>query len=163
MQKVKGKRQSESLISNKKWTPISTQWTRKLQKSASIQDKTTLRACRAKIAIVNPVVTSKGKFPKSAESKFVQGTVKGGLEFQGTGQRTNQGLETIVDSRTLREIIPTLPFTFQFNKNLKPDDWKDMDEAFDLHRLLKDSFQWRMDTKSFNLASHWEEPRAGCQ
>ncbi|MBW0476321.1 hypothetical protein O181_016036 [Austropuccinia psidii MF-1] len=36
-------------------------------------------------------------------------------------------LDTVVDGKTLREVIPTLPFTFQFNINLKPVDWKDMD------------------------------------
>ncbi|MBW0563645.1 hypothetical protein O181_103360 [Austropuccinia psidii MF-1] len=38
-------------------------------------------------------------------------------------------LDTVVDGKTLREIIPTLPFIFQFNRNLKPEDWKDMDQA----------------------------------
>ncbi|MBW0494542.1 hypothetical protein O181_034257 [Austropuccinia psidii MF-1] len=55
------------------------------------------------------------------------------------------------------DIIPTLPFTFQFNRNLKPEDWKDLDQFLQLHQLLKDSFQWSMDNKRFILASHWEE------
>ncbi|MBW0539883.1 hypothetical protein O181_079598 [Austropuccinia psidii MF-1] len=38
-------------------------------------------------------------------------------------------LDTVVDEKTLREIIPTLPFTFQFNRNLKPEDCKDMDQV----------------------------------
>ncbi|MBW0524808.1 hypothetical protein O181_064523 [Austropuccinia psidii MF-1] len=62
-----------------------------------------------------------------------------------------------MDEKTLREIIPTLPFTFQLNRNLKPEDWKDMDQVLQLHQLLKDLFQWSMDNKRFNLASHWEE------
>ncbi|MBW0573042.1 hypothetical protein O181_112757 [Austropuccinia psidii MF-1] len=57
----------------------------------------------------------------------------------------------------MREIISTLPFTLQFNRNLKPEDWKDMDQALQLHQLLKDLFQWSMENKRFNLASHWEE------
>ncbi|MBW0500009.1 hypothetical protein O181_039724 [Austropuccinia psidii MF-1] len=66
-------------------------------------------------------------------------------------------LDTVVDGKTLREIIPTLPFTFQFNRNIKPEEWKDMDKVLQLHQLLKDLFQWSMDSKRFNIASHWEE------
>ncbi|MBW0481917.1 hypothetical protein O181_021632 [Austropuccinia psidii MF-1] len=55
------------------------------------------------------------------------------------------------------EIIPTLPFTLQFNWNLKEEDWKYMHKALQLHQLLKDLFQWSMDNKGFNLASHWAE------
>ncbi|MBW0504478.1 hypothetical protein O181_044193 [Austropuccinia psidii MF-1] len=55
------------------------------------------------------------------------------------------------------EIIPTLPFSFQFNRNLKPEDWKDIDQVLQLHQLLKDLFQWSMDNKRFNLALHWAE------
>ncbi|MBW0565156.1 hypothetical protein O181_104871 [Austropuccinia psidii MF-1] len=51
-------------------------------------------------------------------------------------------LDTVVDGKTLREIIPTLPFTFQSNRNLRPKDWKDMDHVLQLHQLLKDVFQW---------------------
>ncbi|MBW0551168.1 hypothetical protein O181_090883 [Austropuccinia psidii MF-1] len=65
--------------------------------------------------------------------------------------------DTVVDGKTLRKIIPTRPFTFQLNRNLKPEDWKDMDGVFQLHQLLKDLLQWSMDNKSFNLASHLEE------
>ncbi|MBW0519425.1 hypothetical protein O181_059140 [Austropuccinia psidii MF-1] len=61
------------------------------------------------------------------------------------------------------EIIPTLPFTFQFNRNLKPEDWKNMDQVLQLHQLLNDLFQWCMDNKTFNLASHWEELGASFQ
>ncbi|MBW0522218.1 hypothetical protein O181_061933 [Austropuccinia psidii MF-1] len=32
-----------------------------------------------------------------------------------------------------------------------------MDQALQLHQLLKDHFQWSMDKKRFNLASHWAE------
>ncbi|MBW0530313.1 hypothetical protein O181_070028 [Austropuccinia psidii MF-1] len=59
--------------------------------------------------------------------------------------------------------LHTLPFTFQFNKNLKAEDWKDMDQVLQLHQLLKDSFQWSMDNKWFNLESHWEELEASCK
>ncbi|MBW0525565.1 hypothetical protein O181_065280 [Austropuccinia psidii MF-1] len=54
-------------------------------------------------------------------------------------------------------------FTFQFNRNLKPEDWKDMDQVPQLHQLLKDLFQWRMDNKRFNLSSHWAELGASFQ
>ncbi|MBW0471327.1 hypothetical protein O181_011042 [Austropuccinia psidii MF-1] len=40
---------------------------------------------------------------------------------------------------------------------------EDMDQVLQLHQLLKDLFQWRMDNKSFNLASHWAELGASCQ
>ncbi|MBW0498275.1 hypothetical protein O181_037990 [Austropuccinia psidii MF-1] len=123
----------------KKGTPIATQRSRRELKSASIQGKPTLIAFTGKITIINPVVTSKGKLPKAVDDKFVQGTVK------------------VVDGKTLRETIPTLPFTFQLNRNLKPEDWKDMDQALKLQQLLKDLSQWSMDTKRFNLASHWAE------
>ncbi|MBW0493166.1 hypothetical protein O181_032881 [Austropuccinia psidii MF-1] len=69
----------------------------------------------------------------------------------------------MVDGKTLREIIPKLPFTFQFNRNLKTEDWKDMDQVLQLHQLLKDEFQWSMDNKRFKLASHWAELGASCQ
>ena len=74
--KVKGKRNSEVLITAKKWTPIATQKNRKPQNSASIKGKPTLTTCTGKITIINPVVTFNGKLPKSADNKFVQGTVK---------------------------------------------------------------------------------------
>ncbi|MBW0499251.1 hypothetical protein O181_038966 [Austropuccinia psidii MF-1] len=57
----------------------------------------------------------------------------------------------------------TLPLTFQFNRKLKPEKWKGMDQVLQLHQLLKDLFQWRMDKKSFNLASHWAEHGASFQ
>ncbi|MBW0566181.1 hypothetical protein O181_105896 [Austropuccinia psidii MF-1] len=63
----------------------------------------------------------------------------------------------------MREIISTLPFTLQFNEDLKPEDWKDMDQVLQLHQLLKDLFQWSMGNKRFNLASHWAELGASCQ
>ncbi|MBW0549675.1 hypothetical protein O181_089390 [Austropuccinia psidii MF-1] len=132
--KGKGKRHSKGLITAEKWTPIATKRNLKPQSSASIQGKPTLTTCTGKITIINPVVTSKGKLPKSADNKFVQGTVK------GTNQRTEKAcpepedleedtLNTVVDGKTLREIITTLPFTFQFNRNLKPEGWKDMDQV----------------------------------
>ncbi|MBW0468396.1 hypothetical protein O181_008111 [Austropuccinia psidii MF-1] len=57
----------------------------------------------------------------------------------------------------MREIISTLPFTLKLNRNLKQEDWKDMDKVLQLHQLRKDLFQWRIDNKRFNLESHWEE------
>ncbi|MBW0493202.1 hypothetical protein O181_032917 [Austropuccinia psidii MF-1] len=32
-----------------------------------------------------------------------------------------------------------------------------MDQVLQLHQLLKDLFQCRMDNKSLNIAAHWEE------
>ncbi|MBW0503333.1 hypothetical protein O181_043048 [Austropuccinia psidii MF-1] len=40
---------------------------------------------------------------------------------------------------------------------------EDMDQVLQLHQLLKDLFQWSMDNKKFNLASHWEELGASFQ
>ncbi|MBW0571516.1 hypothetical protein O181_111231, partial [Austropuccinia psidii MF-1] len=156
--KGKGKRHSEGLITAKNWTAIATQRIRKPGNSASIQGKPTLTTCIGKITIINPVVTSKGKLPKLADNKFVQGTIKETLASKGTSQRTEEAfpepedleadtLDTLVDGKTLREIILTLPFTLQFNRNIKPEDWKHMDQVLQLHQLLKDSFQWRMDNK----------------
>ncbi|MBW0570131.1 hypothetical protein O181_109846 [Austropuccinia psidii MF-1] len=50
-------------------------------------------------------------------------------------------LDTVVDGKKLSEIIPTLPFTSQFNINLKPEDWRDIDHVLQLRQLLKDLFQ----------------------
>ncbi|MBW0591341.1 hypothetical protein O181_131056 [Austropuccinia psidii MF-1] len=75
--KGKGKRHSEGLVTATKWKPIATQRNRKPQNSASIKGKPTLTTCTGKITIINPVVTCKRKLPKSADTKFVQGTVKG--------------------------------------------------------------------------------------
>ncbi|MBW0476157.1 hypothetical protein O181_015872 [Austropuccinia psidii MF-1] len=61
------------------------------------------------------------------------------------------------------EIIPTLPFTFQFNRNLKPEDWNNMGQVLQLHQLLKDLFQCSMDSKRFNLTSRWAELGANFQ
>ncbi|MBW0587819.1 hypothetical protein O181_127534 [Austropuccinia psidii MF-1] len=96
------------------------------------------------------------------------------LSSKGTNQRTDKAcpeteyleedtLDTVVDGKTLMEIIPTLTFTFKFNRNLKPEYWKDMDQALQLHQLLKDLFQWRIDNKRFNLASHCAELGASFQ
>ncbi|MBW0534627.1 hypothetical protein O181_074342 [Austropuccinia psidii MF-1] len=38
-----------------------------------------------------------------------------------------------------------------------------MDQVLQLHKLLKDLFQWNMDNKRFNLASHWAEIVASFQ
>ncbi|MBW0468588.1 hypothetical protein O181_008303 [Austropuccinia psidii MF-1] len=167
--KGKGNRNNNGLITAKKWTLIATQRSRKPQNPSSIQGKPTLITCTGKITIINPVLTSKAKLPKEVDNKSVQGKVKGTLKSQGTRQRTEKAcpepedleedtLDTVVDGKKLREIIPTLPFTFQFNRNLKPEHWKDMD-----HQLLKDLFQWSMDKKRLNLESHWEELEESCQ
>ncbi|MBW0494292.1 hypothetical protein O181_034007 [Austropuccinia psidii MF-1] len=74
--KGKEKRHSKGLITAKKWTPIATQRIRKPQTSASIQGEPTLITCTGKITIVNPVVTSEAKLPKSVDKKFEQVTVK---------------------------------------------------------------------------------------
>ncbi|MBW0484299.1 hypothetical protein O181_024014 [Austropuccinia psidii MF-1] len=66
-------------------------------------------------------------------------------------------LDTVVDGKTLREIINTLPLTFQFNRKPKPEDWKHVDQLLQLHQLLKDLFQWSMENKRLNLASQWAE------
>ncbi|MBW0586637.1 hypothetical protein O181_126352 [Austropuccinia psidii MF-1] len=66
------------------------------------------------------------------------------LASKGTSQRTEKAcpepeeleedmLDTVVDGKTMREIISTLPFTLQFNRNLKPEDWKVMDQVLQLH------------------------------
>ncbi|MBW0566854.1 hypothetical protein O181_106569 [Austropuccinia psidii MF-1] len=60
-----------------KGTSIATQRTRKPANSESIQDKPTLIMFTGKITIIDPVVTSEGKFPKAADNTFVQETVKG--------------------------------------------------------------------------------------
>ncbi|MBW0510248.1 hypothetical protein O181_049963, partial [Austropuccinia psidii MF-1] len=90
------------------------------------------------------------------------------LASKGTSQRAEKAglepedlevdtLDKVVDGKKLREIIPTFPFTFQVDRNLKPEDWKDMDQELQLHQFLKDLFQFSMDNKRFNLASHWAE------
>ncbi|MBW0474583.1 hypothetical protein O181_014298 [Austropuccinia psidii MF-1] len=65
--------------------------------------------------------------------------------------------------KKLRAIMPTFLFTFQSNRHLKPEDWKDMDQVLQLHQLLKDLFQWRRENNRFNLASNWEELGANFQ
>ncbi|MBW0481310.1 hypothetical protein O181_021025 [Austropuccinia psidii MF-1] len=167
--KGKGKRHSEGLITAERWTPILTQRNRKPQDSASIQGKPALTTCTGKITIINPVVTSKGKLPKEVDSKFVQRPWVQRNQPEDregpSGTRRPEGghLGHSGGSKTLREVIPTLPFTFQFNRNLRPGDWKDMDQVLQLHQLLNDLFQWSMENKSFNLASHWEELGASFQ
>ncbi|MBW0502157.1 hypothetical protein O181_041872 [Austropuccinia psidii MF-1] len=137
----KGKRHSEGLIKAKKWTPIATQRNRKPQNAESRKGKPTLSTCTGKITIINPVVTSKHKLPRAVDRKFVQGTVKETSASKGTSQRTEDAclepedleedtLDIGMDGKTLRKIIPTLRFTFQFNRNLRPEEWKDMDKAF---------------------------------
>ncbi|MBW0518836.1 hypothetical protein O181_058551 [Austropuccinia psidii MF-1] len=71
------------------------------------------------------------------------------LASKGTNQRTEKAcpepedleedtLDTVMDGKTLWEITATVPFTFQFNRKLKPEDWKDIDQILQLHKLLKD-------------------------
>ncbi|MBW0465061.1 hypothetical protein O181_004776 [Austropuccinia psidii MF-1] len=133
--KGQGKGHSESLITTRKWTPIATQRSRKPEKSASIQG----------------TLESKGTSQK---------TEKAGSEPEYKEQDT---LDTVLDGNTLRENTPTLPFTFQCHRNLKPEDCKDIDQVLQLHKLLKDLLQWSMDKKRFNLESHWEELEESCQ
>ncbi|MBW0502334.1 hypothetical protein O181_042049 [Austropuccinia psidii MF-1] len=165
--KGKGNRHSEGLITAKKWTPIATQRNRKPQNSASIQGKLTLTAFTGNITVINPVVNSKGKLPKAADNIFVQGTVKETLFSKGTSQRTKKAcpepedleedtFDTVVDGKKLREILPTLPFTFQFNRNLKQDDWEDMDQVLQLHQLLKDLFQQEVQP-GIPLGRNWRK------
>ncbi|MBW0529582.1 hypothetical protein O181_069297 [Austropuccinia psidii MF-1] len=161
--KGKGKSHSEGLMTARRWTPITTQRNRKPQNSASIQGKPTLTNFTANIIIITPVETSKGKLPKEVDSKFVQGAAKETLASKGNNQRTDRAcpepedldkdpLDTVVSAKALREIRPTLPFTLQFNRHLKQEDWKDMDQVLQLHQLLKDLFEWRMNNNRFNLA-----------
>ncbi|MBW0478303.1 hypothetical protein O181_018018 [Austropuccinia psidii MF-1] len=70
---------------------------------------------------------------------------------QGLFRAIRSGCGRILDCITLREIRPMLPFAFQFNRNLKTENWKDMDQ------VLKDLFQWSMANRSFSLASHWKQ------
>ncbi|MBW0506588.1 hypothetical protein O181_046303 [Austropuccinia psidii MF-1] len=72
-------------------------------------------------------------------------------------------MDTIISARKLREIIPTLQFTLQFNRNFKSEDWKDMYPVLQLHQLLKDLFQWSIDNRNFDLASHCAELGTCCQ
>ncbi|MBW0472507.1 hypothetical protein O181_012222 [Austropuccinia psidii MF-1] len=73
------------------WTPIATQRNRKPRNSASIQGKPTLTTCTGRITIINPVVTSKGILPKSADNKILQGTVKEDREGLYITQRPERG------------------------------------------------------------------------
>ncbi|MBW0585505.1 hypothetical protein O181_125220 [Austropuccinia psidii MF-1] len=155
--KGKGKRHSECLITAQTWTRIATQENRKPQSSASIQGKQTLTTCTGKITIIKPAVTSKEAFSSKGTSQRTEKACPGPEDLE------EDTLDTVVDGKTLREIIPTLPFTFQFNRNLKQEDWKYMDQVLQLHQLLKDLFQWSMDNKRFNLASHWGELGASFQ
>ncbi|MBW0482188.1 hypothetical protein O181_021903 [Austropuccinia psidii MF-1] len=143
--------------------PISTQRSKKLQSSAFIQVKPTLITCTGNITTISPVITSTGKFPKEAENKFLKGKLKGTSQRrdQECSEKEDKGLQAIVEGRTLREIITTLPSIFQLNRNLKPEDWNCMDQFLQLHQILKSLCQWGMENKRFNLASHWEELGAG--
>ncbi|MBW0480990.1 hypothetical protein O181_020705 [Austropuccinia psidii MF-1] len=130
MQKGKGKRNSESLRPAKNWTPIATQRLRKPCDCPSIQGEPAFMTCTVKITLINPVVISKCKFPKAEEHKFVKRTVKETFASQGTSQRKEknfsepeyQGLGSMVNGKTLREIKPRPPLTFKFNRDLRPVD-----------------------------------------
>ncbi|MBW0489110.1 hypothetical protein O181_028825 [Austropuccinia psidii MF-1] len=75
-----------------KCTPIATQRSIKPQSSESIQVKQSLITCTGKITVINPAVTSKGKLTKSADNKFVQGTVKArGQRRPGRGHLGHSG------------------------------------------------------------------------
>ncbi|MBW0467562.1 hypothetical protein O181_007277 [Austropuccinia psidii MF-1] len=141
--KGKGRRHREGLIAEKKRTPIATQRSRKPPNSAPIQ-------------VICHLYTSET------------------LASKGTNQRTEKAcqepedleedsLYTVVDGKTLRENIPTLPFPFQFNRNLKPEDWKDMDQVVQHYQLLKDLFQCSIENKRFNLPSHRARLGVSCQ
>ncbi|MBW0476984.1 hypothetical protein O181_016699 [Austropuccinia psidii MF-1] len=52
---------------------------------------------------------------------------------------------------------PMLPFTIKFNRDLKPEDWKDMNQVIQLHELLKALFQWSMDNKRFKMRRTWSK------
>ncbi|MBW0482327.1 hypothetical protein O181_022042 [Austropuccinia psidii MF-1] len=95
--KGKGKRHGESLITAKKWTPIATQRSRKPRNSESMQGKPILTTCTAKINIINQAATCKGKFPTSADRKFVQGTVKETLPSKETIQTTKKACSEAQD------------------------------------------------------------------
>ncbi|MBW0520388.1 hypothetical protein O181_060103 [Austropuccinia psidii MF-1] len=113
--------------------------------------KPTLTTCTGKITIINPVVTSKETL---ASKGIKQRTEKA---FPEAADLEEDTLDAVVVGKTLREIIPTLLFIFQFNRDLKPEDWKVMNQLLQLHQLLKDLFKWSMDNKRFNLASHCAE------
>ncbi|MBW0532212.1 hypothetical protein O181_071927 [Austropuccinia psidii MF-1] len=129
--KGKGKRHSEGLITAKKWTPIATQKSRKPQNSASIQGEPTLITCTGKITIINPGLTSKAKLPKSADNKFVQGTVKD-LGFQRNQPEDREGL-----SRTRRPERGHLGHS---------SGWKN-NEGDNINPAIHTPIQWRPQTR----------------
>ncbi|MBW0559848.1 hypothetical protein O181_099563 [Austropuccinia psidii MF-1] len=95
----------------------------------------------------------------------------GTLESQGRSQRTDrdcseqedQCLDTMVDGRNLRENFPMLLFTVKSNQNPKKDDLKNMDQALQLHKILKDLLQLSMENKRFNQDSNYPELGEGFQ
>ncbi|MBW0576472.1 hypothetical protein O181_116187, partial [Austropuccinia psidii MF-1] len=109
--KGKGKRHIEGLITAKKWTPIATK--------------------NRKITIINPVVTSKGKFPKSADKKFVQGTVKD-LGFKRNQPEDREGL-----SRIRRPGTGHLGHSSGWQNN----------EGDNINPAIHTSIQWRPQTR----------------
>ncbi|MBW0487816.1 hypothetical protein O181_027531 [Austropuccinia psidii MF-1] len=69
----------------------------------------------------------------------------------------------MVDVRKLGKIAPTLPLTFQFNRNLQPQDREDMHQVLQLHQLLQYLVKWEMENNSFKIESHWDELRESFQ
>ncbi|MBW0481972.1 hypothetical protein O181_021687 [Austropuccinia psidii MF-1] len=60
--------------------------------------------------------------------------------------------------KTLSKIIPTFPLIFRFNRNLKPEDWMDMDQVLQPHQLLKNcsNGEWEKDVEpGFTLGRTW--------
>ncbi|MBW0532757.1 hypothetical protein O181_072472 [Austropuccinia psidii MF-1] len=110
MQKGKVKRNSEILISTKKWTPISTQWLKKPCNSASIKGKPTLTALKGKITVINPASTSNGKFSKYVENKQDSNGNNSHTPIQLPTQQTPQtkGFDRAVTS-TLASPTPQRP------------------------------------------------------
>ncbi|MBW0485276.1 hypothetical protein O181_024991 [Austropuccinia psidii MF-1] len=53
--------------------------------------------------------------------------------------------------------MPTLPLIFHFNRNLKPEDRTNMDQVLQIHQILNELFQWKMQNRIVNLPSHWAE------
>ncbi|MBW0480386.1 hypothetical protein O181_020101 [Austropuccinia psidii MF-1] len=72
-------------------------------------------------------------------------------------------LDTVVDGMTLKEIIPTLTFTFQYTETPNQRTGRIWIKFFSFTNFSKTFFQWSMDNMKFNLASHWAEIEASFQ
>lgn len=75
--KGKQKRHSEVTINSKDWTPIAVPRAKKPRKAPTKPVGSPKQIEKQKITVINPVVNSKGKLPKSIDHKFVQGPAKG--------------------------------------------------------------------------------------